>query len=137
MTTITSNASSSASASVETSGWTLKDPLDATRNLLGIWIRPISLTSPETTEVVHALGRANAIVRSDSVVSGVEGKLEITVLESGWVALRTVIYSQRTLLLQSPRGDQWYIRLLERTKEIGTVPGQRTIEASFVEVDAP
>ena len=93
-------------------GWWLKDPLDPTVNLA---INPQGPNVPgsisERAGLFEPLGRKFPVVVSDSMGAEKGSATWRTFTAADYAALKTLIRRQSALLLQSPFGEQWFVRL--------------------------
>lgn len=140
MATITSAASSEASATLTVTDWWLKDPTDADLNAAIDVQPPHPVRIRKRTGVFRALGRSKSLT-----VSGVAGAQDgsvtvMTATAAEWDALEALVSSTNVLLLQSPLGDQWYVTLADDVEaDLTFAAGEpwRSVRFSYVEVDAP
>lgn len=95
-----------------TSGWWLKDPLDPTRNLrLRLTETGFTSQAEEPQGIFWGLSRATPVVVSDTPRSE-SFELGLSFLDDAeYARFETLRASQRTLLLQSDWGEQWWVRL--------------------------
>ena len=119
--------------------WWIKDPNDSTRNkgALAILADP-EFSVEENNAVLRPIGRALPVVIAGAI-GGADAAIDIAVTSAQWSAVKTLITSQRVLLLQDPWGEQRYIRITDRSyTRTGTVTAARYYaKVSFVEVDVP
>lgn len=133
---------SSAPSAVDTetltlTDWWLKDPLAPAGNIVVLPEGPeLEITYPEEAAAFSPLGRSRKVVVG-SAEKGAEFALTLffatRVAYDALAALRAL---RRTLLLQSPSGDNWYVRIVSVGLRRG-LGGQRRAVVAFVEVDAP
>lgn len=121
--------------------WWLKDPLSPAANL------PVNPQGKATTVLTERstaytpIGATYPLVVSDSVSGDDGGATWLTTGEPEWQALRVLLRRQATLLLQSPFGAQWYVRLMgpRATDLEASSPAApyRTTQVAWLEVGAP
>lgn len=124
---LASAASASVTATV-TAFW-ISDPLTPGSGLAVYLSPPFDQTIMETETVHRPLGRTTPVVVSD-VILGQDGKVDaVTVTPADFAALIALITANppKVLLLQSPFGAQWYIR----------ISSARTPKLDFSAADAP
>lgn len=121
--------------------WFVVDPLaNSAGQLLNVQSQ-FEHDEEEPQSVIHPLGRENAVVVS-GVIHSESGSLDLVFFdEASFQAFQTLRRSQRTLLLQSPFGFQYYVRLGAVRKSV-LVSGQgtnrvRNVSIDWVEVDTP
>lgn len=137
--TVTSAASSTSAATQTLTGWWLKDPLYPTLNTaVSLRQDELSLEVPQTSKTVEPLGRTRKLVLLGDV-RGAEFKATLLAASaSAKATLESMRDNSRTLLLQSPYGDQWYVRVAKwAPKRLNTASVTWLIDAELVEVDNP
>ncbi len=137
---VTSAPSASRSVPVSAPGWWLKSVINPALNMQ-IDVEDFSNKIEEKQAVFRPLGRSRPLVVSDGT-TGYTGALNVSVIgEIQSAQLRALIESTQTLLLQSPYGEQYYVRLTgERTKTIasgGASTAYYNFAFTFTEVDKP
>lgn len=144
MATIVSPFTSSQSvtaASGASPSWWLKDPLNPAVNIA---INPQNQHDSDRAEhstAFYPLGRTRPVVVADAM-TGADGKLELlTFTAVDYTALLVMVNLQRVLLLQSPYGEQWYVRMMgKRSSKLfagaAANPYRLTI-VDYLEVDVP
>lgn len=141
MATIVSAFSATATVATTSTAWWLKDPLDSTANV-AVRVEPGPQTDRiERSTAFYPLGRARPVVISD-VVTGADGAVKlVTFAPSEYTALVSLMTRQRVLLLQSPFGEQWYIRLMgDRKSQLNESTASapyRIHDLTYLEVDTP
>lgn len=140
MAVIASLPSTTASVTITIASWWLKDPLDASADLA------VNVNSPknhigEQSGTFYPLGATFPVVVADAI-NGDDGTIEmLSLTDAEYKALMVLLRKQRVLLLQSPYGEQWYVRFnVPREREL--MPSSagspyRKYTASYVEVAAP
>jgi hypothetical protein len=137
---IASAWSASSTAFISNDGnWWLKSPTSPSLNIAAARV----LTGLELTQTVEAgvfrpIGRGNAVVIEGSA-GGWDGTYRVYTSSSAeWAALKALLDSQATILVQDPFGEQKYIRVVSRQMtQAGTAAEpQRTLQLGYVEVDA-
>lgn len=142
MGSISSTVSSTASATVTTTAWWLKDPQAASRNMM-IDVLAWEYDEPEQTAVFYPEGRTEAVVLTGEI-TGIEGQVTLQFKTVATFASYTTLRGgQRALLIQSDMTQQWYVRFLDRvhvklenTAARTSLPLRR-VTIPFVEVTAP
>lgn len=139
MALISSSYTATQSVTPANADWWLKDPLDPSVNAaVGVtsWAPKVS----ESTGVFGPLGRSRPVVVSDGL-NGEDGTLTLEAINAAeWLAIQALTERPKTLLLQSPWGDNHYIRIIgERTiaVEMSVAFPIRTVSINYVEVDIP
>lgn len=141
MATIASALSATAAALFQSKDWWLKDPLDASRNMVIDQIGDkVTQTATEERATYKPLGRKNVVIISD-VIHGEHFDLTLEFLtEEAYNRFETLFKSQRTLLLQRGfTGEQWWIRLgqVRALTILNFSPPVRQVRIDADEVDAP
>lgn len=141
MAELSSSGSTVQSISPTITDWWLKDPDDASANIIiDISNTTFQMEEKEEMAVFKPLGRIYPVVISD-VIHGQDGELEIEFTTSAaFEAFRTLRNRQKTLLLQSGwLSQQWYIRFRDTLKIVNynTNPIWRKVRIEYVEVDIP
>lgn len=141
MAVIASSASSTQTATVTLTDWWLKDPLDATRNMTICIAGPHQTSKKETQARFEPIGRTRPVYVADTIL-GEDGRLHLEFwTDSEATAFDLLRGGQRTLLIQSPRGKQWYARLGEDRESsfefAHDTTDYRVITIDFGEVDMP
>lgn len=130
--------SSAATVSVTNDGrWWWKALTAPSLNLGGVSV----LTDPgesitEDLGVFTPIGRSTPVVISGGL-SGREGNYALVVSgASAWTAFEPLLRHTGTLLVQSPFGDQRYVRIVERSVTLTGTTGapRREVEVKYVEV---
>lgn len=139
--TLTSNWSSSASVTPTYTTWNLKVPENAALNMVDV-----KITDKPSEQLVEEMGIFRPLgSRYPVIVSGTLGGWDgsmrvITATTAEWTALRSILESQKVLLLESPFGWARYVRIVNgaQTTMLGssTAP-RREVSVSYVEVAAP
>lgn len=141
MALISSPPSATASVTVTATGWWLKDPIDPTVNAAIVVVGEPSTHRDEQAGVFYPLGSTRPVVVADAM-TGADGALKLlTTTPAAYAALVALLTRQRTLLLQSPFGEQWYVRLIgsrpSTLKASLAAAPYREYQFSYVEVAAP
>jgi hypothetical protein len=140
--TISSAASTTAAATAASSAWWLKDPTLASLDATVEVVLPFDTDRAERQGVFEPLGREFPVVVADALL-GESGTLTIDCYTgTAYTQLEALRATQRVLLLQSPLGDQWYVRLGDNRRASMTFApsaslATRTITIDWVEVDSP
>lgn len=106
------------SGTVLDANWWLRDPLVASASRVITVAPPFQALQPRPTTVHDPLGATTAVVVSDGLRSA---RGQLTLRTDGvaeYTAIQTILAQDRTLLLSSPLGLQWYVRLGEVTAEL-------------------
>lgn len=137
--TATSLPSATQAVTPDLSRWWLKDPIEPALN------RPVYLEGddftfvlPEDVGVFAPLGRAKKLVVSGQLRGAEFGGVLYARGQAEYEGLDDLRRKQRTVLLQNPIGDQWYIRFTSwevRRSGMGILVWR--IGFSAVEVDPP
>ncbi len=137
-----------ASAQVSLSSWWLKDPLNPSANQTLIVSDTPQTNQLEQSTVNYPLGTGliYPTVQAGSI-GGDDGTVPATIIgQANYTAFRALINAQHVLLLQSPYGEQWYIRgalstssasLTQEQTQLNASSGAqplRTVALSYVEV---
>lgn len=138
---IYSPPSTTASATVTLTAWWLKDVKAPALNREIDVLGPLRSERRESQGVFRTLGRDRPVVVSGPL-TGEEGELVVDFVDQAeyddFEALRE---TQRVLLLQSPFGDSYYVRLGEnRRTSFEAANGAdrfREVTVGFIEVDRP
>lgn len=126
-------------ATVNDGNWWLKDPTAPGNNVVAPITGDIPGEPEEQVEILRPLGRATAVVVS-GLVGGDDGNLDLFVVGApAWTVIKALLVTTDTLLLQSPHGDQKYIRITKRSWTLDGTPAEprRSITVDYVEVDSP
>lgn len=140
--TITSSPSASASGTVDSGKWWLKDPLEPAGNIkINIHSESLETTSREAQAIHYPLGRTTPVVEADSIYTE-QGAIDLSILsDAEFEAFELLRNKQRTLLLQSPYGHHLYLRLGAERRQVHLMSlgpaGQRIVGISFIQIDAP
>lgn len=138
MATVSSQPSASVSVVVPSNGWWLRDPLDPTTDTR-VQVAPgFEQGREERGGVFAPLGRSLKVGVFD-VVSGADGAYTfVTKDQTEFLAVRALLVRQSVLLLQSPFGEQFYVRFYGRRSWTLDAPsGARTFNAPYFETAAP
>lgn len=111
-TSSTSNIAS-ATSNLGQNFW-LKDPLTPANNMIVMVMPPLPHQRPEKLATFLPLGGTTAVISADTLLGHQtkgEGLKIHARSQSEWLSLKTLLDLQRPLLLQSPFGEQWYIRI--------------------------
>ncbi len=106
------------------------------------------LTTRQTEQSTahQPLGRQNDVVIADSSMGGEDGQVVVrTLTAAAYTSLRALVQAQRVLLLKSPFGYQWYVRLvndrqtsfLQEAWPAATTGHFRATTLAYVQVDKP
>jgi hypothetical protein len=126
----TSNPSTTQSATSSLSNWWLKDPLASGQNITVEVSADFATDRIEQSTVNYLLGQSLPVVLFDTV-AGTDGSITVTTTTSAaYTALETILRAQAILLLQSPFGGNWYIRLAITTASASTAQESGTLSAS-------
>lgn len=118
-------------------GWNLRDPLNPAHSVFNIWVKLDGEIKQEAQGVFYPLGRLRPIVVSDTL-TGWDGKISaVAQTQATTTALEVLWNTQGSLLLQSPRGENRYVRMTSPRERERFVGWARRLSAGFVEVDAP
>jgi hypothetical protein len=138
-----STTSSATSTPTTATGWWLKDPQDATRNIvIDVYSETWNTDEDEEMAIYKPLGRTYPVVVSDTI-HGRDGKLELEFTSLAAItAFRLIRSGQRPLLLQrvyAGLNEQKYIRLGRKlvVKESNTTPILYQAQIEYVEVEVP
>lgn len=140
MAEISSGASASVSVSASSNDWWLKDPKDSSVNRV-VNVAEWTPKRSEKSNVFTPLGRTRPVVVSDGFL-GTDGALTLEAIDKAeWDGVKALVERSATLLLQSPWGDNHYVRLLgDRQYSIVNVGSNfpaRRARVAYVEVDVP
>lgn len=136
MATISSADSASVAATPGFDGWWLKDPRDPSINR-EVDGETKDTTSDEPQGVFLPLGASVPVVTSSAIV-GDAGTVEVLCMtDAEFVGLTALRETQRVLLLQSPEGEQWYVRLGGPFQVHRLVGGVRRVTCPWVEQERP
>lgn len=138
---IYSSASATVSATVIFDEWWLKDPTDAALNQELEVDSPLRFQRTEQQTVFRPLGRPLPIVVSGSL-AGESGTLVLHfTTQADFDAFEDIRATQRVLLLQSPFGDNLYVRLGDNADatlvHAGEAIREREVSIDFTEVTRP
>jgi hypothetical protein len=126
----TSNPSTTQSATSSLSNWWLKNPLTAGQNITVEASADFATDRIEQSTVNYLLGQSLPVVLFDTV-AGTDGSITVTTTTSAaYTALEAILGAQAILLLQSPFGGNWYIRLAITTASASTAQESGTLSAS-------
>ena len=149
---IVSPFSSAPSITTNPTKFWLKYPKGSALNMVVNIDIPLPHTRPETQTTFAILGKTRPVVGADALLGHQSSGITIhTQTLAEWNSLQALLATQDTLLLQSPFGEQWYIRMGgagtsgtgHRTYELhgpdaSDVSNQyRKIVVGYVEVDMP
>ncbi|MGH9169090.1 MAG: hypothetical protein ACRD02_14805, partial [Acidimicrobiia bacterium] len=130
-------SASSADATVTVTAWSLKDPLDAARNMYALPLkRPYNRTRPERAGIFSPLSRPTQVVVSDVTVQRFRAQLSFVVTLAERTALFVLLDSQRVLLCQGPN-EHRYLRVVGDVVDEELAPARRRLSAEAVEAEAP
>jgi hypothetical protein len=142
MATLSSPTATTAGVTAIPNGWWLKDPLNPAAN---VFVGPdgssIKTSQPDKAGTFDILGKQRPIVVSDG--PGGESLQSLTLLTytpADYTALKAITNAARVLLVQSPFGEQWYVWILKRDRDLSPstpVAPWRHTTLDVVEVDAP
>ena len=141
MADIYSAISTVASATVTFTDWWLKDPTTPALNSSIDVQEPLRLEKFETQAVFRPLGRTLPVVVSGTL-NGEQGTLDMDfTTKAAFDAFDALRNTQRVLLLQSPFGDNLYVRLGATRdaslKHADSTSQYRDVSIGFVQVDKP
>ena len=129
-----------------TTNWFIRDPLNPT--VTAVAVSPVgqfTTSQQEQMSAFYAIGRQFPVISSD-VVNGQDGTLNlVTFTTADYTNLKTILASQKVYLLQSPFGEQWYVRLqsgrqqsLQGNASTSAAGAQyRTTQVQYLQVDKP
>lgn len=89
--------------------WWLKDPLIPSAALKGNVNTNVVMAQPEKIATKIVMGSPRVIVVTDGLL-GHEGVLTMGDVDPNYTALKDLIQTLDTILIQSPFGEQWYVR---------------------------
>lgn len=140
MATIASDNSTAAPAVLALGGWWLKDPTDPTLNL-EVDGHTVEFQTDEPQGVFLPLGAEHPVVVSEAI-TGAAGTLDVLCLtQAEYDSLVTLRGTQRVLLLQSPLGDSWYVRLRGPFQVVGEHADEshraRRVSVGWIEQERP
>lgn len=140
MATVTSSPSVAVSAILPVKNWWIRDLSDATLDMpVDVTNVPLEITSDEAQATYRPLGRTHGLVVTD-VIQGQELTMKMSFYSPAeygrWKNLRQ---QQRTQLLQSPFGDNFYFRWGKSRKTLvqNTTPQMYDVEIDIIEVSDP
>lgn len=141
MADIYSATSTVASATVVFTDWWLKDPTTPALNTTVIVKEPLRFEKFENQAVFRPLGRTLPVVVSGTL-NGEQGTIDFDfVTRAEFDAFDALRNTQRVLLLQSPFGDNLYVKLGANRdstlKHADSVSQYRDVSIGFVQVDRP
>ncbi len=132
---LASALSAAALVVIDSDVWGLRDPLDPAVEVRALVVDH-KTTTKELTSVYRPAGRSLPLVESEGV-QGEDGNVRIHVDSlAERHNLRGLLRRPAPMLLQSPSGDRWYVRFLDRgmTHSGGT---SQEVDAAYVEVARP
>lgn len=131
--------SSNSSVSVTNDGlWWLKVTTAPALNIGGARVLAgLDVKQESQVGVFRPLGRDRAVV-VEGALGGFDGSYRVycSTVEQ-WTALKALLASQATVLVQDPFGEQKYVRIVSRgLQQVGTASNpQRTVQVDYIEVD--
>jgi hypothetical protein len=97
--------------------WILGDPLYPTSNIL-LQVKKASFKTAENQTVLMPAGRGRKVVMGDTQIFGNTITLELlTITPNDYTLLQTQYLKVTPLILRSPDGEFWYVRLTDRSRE--------------------
>lgn len=134
---LASQLSGAAVVNVDSDVWAVRDPLDAS---VGGEFRALidkqQVNVDEQSGVYRPSGRLLPIVESEGV-NGEDGSVSMTLIgPAERIVAKQLVARPTPMLLQSPIGELWYVRLSSR-KRSSLVFQAQTMDLDYVEVDAP
>jgi hypothetical protein len=115
MPVVTSAPSEVKSTAIEAADWWLKDPDNPANNVILMVARAEPMIN-ESSATYRPLGRKNPItIHEDKVIGSYSISLTVETLNRAQHdKLMNILLLRKTLLLQSPFNEQWYIRLTDK-----------------------
>jgi len=104
-------------SSFSTTNWMLMDPLIPADNI-SLQVKTAKMETAENQSVMMPAGRGRKLVVSDTQIFGDTITLDVlTISQADYHALRNQLSKAYPLLLKSPDGEMWYVRMTKRSRE--------------------